>query len=254
MLNKTRRSSRSKNSFTLIEVLVMVVIMSLFVIISLPALSKAIGMEGRETCMSNLKDIGRAYLMYAQDHNGYGPAGEHHGRTYYYGAEKEGKKYQYKMTYRIFNSGEPAYAIGKLLTYGYLKNGMVYFCPDQPGTDDHQKKMAAWMSRGVTPKANVPYTIYSSYVSRDAEDGNGSPIKLTDHPDWAIVAGGNMCVKDAFSDFWHEDGFNVLYADGGVSFCNKVVIAYSGNNQRDDGIKARWEVLTSRRQDKGEVL
>lgn len=59
--------------FTLIELLVVVAIIAVLVAVLLPALNQARATAKTVTCMSNLKQIGTAMLMYADEHHGWTP-------------------------------------------------------------------------------------------------------------------------------------------------------------------------------------
>ena len=63
---------RSK-AFTLIELLVVIAIIALLVAMLLPSLKKAQELAHRAVCRSNARTITMACLMFAEDHNGFGP-------------------------------------------------------------------------------------------------------------------------------------------------------------------------------------
>jgi len=64
-----------RNAFTLIELLVVVAVISILASLLLPALQEAKLNSKRSACVSNLRQLGTAVLMYAYDNNGLMPPG-----------------------------------------------------------------------------------------------------------------------------------------------------------------------------------
>src|SRR5690242_11573182 len=65
-----RRTRLHPTGFTLVELLVVVGIIAVLVAILLPSASKAREMAKRTTCLSNLRQLGTAWVAFAADHDG----------------------------------------------------------------------------------------------------------------------------------------------------------------------------------------
>ena len=70
MAKHSVKKRRDASGFTLIELLVVIAIISLLVSILLPSLQKAKQLAQRVACLSNLRNAGLGFLLYAEDFDG----------------------------------------------------------------------------------------------------------------------------------------------------------------------------------------
>ena len=90
MLHRIRKICRNRNCFSLVELLVVIAIIALLASLLLPALQSAREMGRRIKCVSNLRQIGLAITMYADDYDGWLPCARYSGRFAFYYLVNEG--------------------------------------------------------------------------------------------------------------------------------------------------------------------
>src|ERR671919_743704 len=94
--SSSRADNRGKPAFTLIELLVVIAIIAILAGLLLPALAKAKARAQRIQCVSNLKQVGLGFRMFANDHNEHFPWQE----TMVNGGVKDGPNFCAYCCYR----------------------------------------------------------------------------------------------------------------------------------------------------------
>jgi prepilin-type N-terminal cleavage/methylation domain-containing protein/prepilin-type processing-associated H-X9-DG protein len=182
---KASRPSRPcRCAFTLAELLVVIGIIAIIIAIMLPALARAREYSKRAACLSNLRSLGHAMLMYANENRGWLPNGNAPGMwTDYAGANRIMTEFSDR----------------------YVKAAGVFYCPSD--ADSAPTKIVT-ADQTLRDSARTSFDFYSLYWAPEF-----GPI-ITQLKGQAPLAWDQDGGLPPGAWHNHARGGNVVYADG----------------------------------------
>ena len=211
-MDRNKRQVRGPAAFTLIELLVVIGIITILIGILLPTLSRAREAAHRAACLSNLRQLGQAFNLYANAFHDHIPLG--HIEDEY--------QWDYTLNFASSTKAFPTH-LGVLRDAHLLDSPKPYFCPSEA---DPQWQFATvenpWPFATV-PSAEAHHT-RMGYGTRPGwswgKDGTWpDPMaRLSKMKNLAITA--DLLIGPTYVKNRHKKGVNVGYGDGSAHWVN----------------------------------
>lgn len=123
IIGNTRRSARI--GFTLVELLVVIAIVTLLAALLFPVFAQVRGKARATVCLSNLRQAGNAFAMYAQDYDG----------LYPYAVDPADRETpQIWNAFPAFQAQIPTLPWLHITLQPYVKSAELFHCPSDTGT------------------------------------------------------------------------------------------------------------------------
>ncbi len=179
-----------KRGFTLIELLVVIAIIAILAAILFPVFAKAREKARTASCQSNLKQIGLAATMYAQDYD------------------------ETMVHYSLPGTGGWTAALDP-----YTKNAQVYVCPSKAGVTPGYGYNYLYLGNGSTGTAMASVqspaeTVQFADSGKNDSDADYNPYHINP-PSQATYA--SICRPNPR----HNEGCNVAFVDGHVKWMRR---------------------------------
>lgn len=187
-----------KHGFTLIEILVVIAIIAILAAIIFPVFVSAKDKAYQSKCASNLRQLGDAALMFAQDHDGFVPA--------FLNARVARDNGQWESGL-LHNALDP-----------YAKNNAIWFCPrdtyagkDTVVWDVHHLYSSYWF-RGLISVKDTGDT------QGEGGETPAASCPLFSDPNASAFVPPNGANASAAESALHSGGINICFLDGHVKW------------------------------------
>ena len=228
-----------RRGFTLIELLVVIAIIAILAAILFPVFAQAREKGRAAVCTSNLKQIGTAFQMYAQDWD------EHLCQSYFYDL----KTFDYNLTWDVMVYPYVRMGVANNAPGDRSKGGDIYRCPSDPAprpngwkarTYSWNRSKGAGVDGGMA-LAEIPTPSATIHLLETPAENNVTNWAwgcVTDNP-----LEQTMGIKGKANTYppMHAGGWNYLFCDGHVKWLRPEVTVGTGTLQDPKGMWTRAE-------------
>lgn len=242
-----KRVRWQRGGFSLMELLVIIAIIAILAALLLPALNKAKGLAWRTTCLSNHRQLGASWILYADDNEG-----------------KLVESFVGSGTspnlnaWVLGNMRNPAEAMNlSLITrgglYPYNENAAIYHCPADDGITIAENthptlrsySMNSYMGSrknyplptGKTKSASSTLPDYPSCYEKESDLPNPSGLWVFIEEDESTIADGSFAFDPTGREYLgslpassakrHNYGFSLAFADGHAEIWRFIIPTFS---------------------------
>lgn len=250
--SRLRSQFASKRGFTLIELLVVIAIIAILAAILFPAFARARENARRTSCLNNVKQMGTALMMYAQDYDEGLPA----WTTAYVTVSVYGPRtsdtpdsyWDFKLLPYVKSGSTPnGTTVG-----GQPVSGGIWRCPSAEGTNQNQRSYG--YSQGIAYDSNTSSPVGYRYPKLTELDvptqmifaGDGGTEGLLSRPanidgwaDTVAIQGGTRTTYRREAPRRHLMGSNYVFCDGHAKWMVESVV-YPHTNSTASAPPAAW--------------
>ncbi len=214
---------KNEKGFTLIELLVVIAIIAILAAMLLPALERARANARKAACISNLKQLGLALLIYANDWGGYFPNHDFDDAAIWSGHPSYSAGYitsKPNVSLALI-TGQTDPSTPEFESAQYITDYKLFICPGN-GMDKPYEKRKGAIYR-ATPATGISGAIGRGAVS-SCSYTYALGLNVQTHPDTAIMTddprGGSPHTWRLYRLYGNHgvEGINALYVDGRVKW------------------------------------